>query len=147
MTAATEVEQVPERWTYMGRRETTSRKLGALWKTGDGEELLFVSKRPPKVVGGIYEVAVYRKADGISIGVSPTFIESGEDSDLAKWEAEDRAAATADSLRKAEAKAYRESPDRFGQLTLTELRDIYLTTPPLRAAALLGQVLRYLRAA
>jgi hypothetical protein len=46
-----EVEQVPERWRYLGRRETQSRRLGALWKTSDGEELLFNAKRPPKVVG------------------------------------------------------------------------------------------------
>lgn len=51
----TEIEQVPERWRYLGRRETHSGRLGALWKTADGEEALFAAKRPPRVVGAIYE--------------------------------------------------------------------------------------------
>lgn len=145
----TEIEQTPEHWTYLGRRETQSRKLGALWKTSDGKELLFNSKGHPKVVGATYEVTVYRKSDGISIGTSPMLVQApeGEDTDVAKWEAEDRAAVTADAIRKAEAKAKRDSPERFGALTLTELREIYLRQPPLHAAALLGQILRYLRAA
>ncbi|HEV3071882.1 MAG TPA: hypothetical protein VGY76_10715 [Solirubrobacteraceae bacterium] len=144
-----EIEQVPERWRYLGRRETRSGRLGAMWKTSDGEELLFAAKRPPKVVGGIYEVTVHRNPGAISIGASPTFMEApdGEDTGVAKWEAEDRAAVTADALRKAEAKAYRSSLERFGELTLAELREIYLRQPRLRGAALIGQVLRYIGAA
>jgi hypothetical protein len=143
-----EVEQVPERWRYLGRRETQSRRLGALWKTHEGEELLFNAKRPPKVVGAIYEVTVYRNPEAISIGSFPTFVEApdGEDTNVAKWEAEDRAAATADALRKAETKAHRSSPERFGELTLAELRETYLHQPRLRGAALIGQVLRYIGA-
>jgi hypothetical protein len=44
-----EIEQVPEHWRYLGRRETQSGRLGALWRTTDGEELLFNAKRSPKV--------------------------------------------------------------------------------------------------
>ena len=145
----TDVEQVPERWTYLGRRKTQGGKLGALWKTSEGEELLFNSKRHPKVVGGIYDVTVYRTDEGISIGAAPPFVEppDPDDSDTAKWEAEDRTAVTADAILKAEGKAHRGSPERFGALTLTDLRELYLRQPPIQAAALLGQILRYLRAA
>jgi hypothetical protein len=144
-----DVEAVPERWTYLGRRETQGGRLSALWKTSDGEELLFNSKRLSKVVGAVYEVTVYRNPQGISIGASPTFAEAPntEDTDISRWEAEDRAAVTADALRKAEAKAHRASPERFGELTLAELRETYLRQPPLRGAALIGQVLRYIGAA
>jgi hypothetical protein len=92
-----EIEQVPERWRYLGRRETQSGRLGAMWKTSNGEELLFAAKRPPKVVGGFYDVTVHRNPEGISIGASPTFMEAPDtgDADVAKWEAEDRAAVTA----------------------------------------------------
>lgn len=69
------------------------------------------------------------------------------DSDTAKWEAEDRTAVTADAILKAEGKAHRGSPERFGALTLTDLRELYLRQPPIQAAAVLGQILRYLRAA
>lgn len=71
---------------------------------------------------------------------------SAEDTDLAQLEAEDRAALTADALLKAEAKAHRASPERFGQLTLNQLRETYLRQPSVRAAALIGQVLRYIGA-
>lgn len=144
-----DIEQVPEHWTYLGRRETQSGRLGALWRTSEGEELLFHSKRPPKVVGAIYEVTVHRTPDPISIGASPTFARapSPETEEVAGLEAEDRAAMTADAIRKAEAKAKHSSPERFGELTLAELREIYLRQPSVRAAALFGQVLRYIGAA
>jgi hypothetical protein len=143
-----EIEQAPERWTYLGRRETQSGRLGALWRTTDGEELLFHSKRPPKVVGAIYEVTVHRTPDGISIGTSPTFAQAPrpETDEVARLEAEDRAAMTADAIRKAEAKLKHASPERFGELTLAQLRETYRRQPSVRAAALIGQVLRYIGA-
>ncbi len=143
-----EIEPVTERWTYLGRRESSTGKLGAYWQMADGERALFLTKRPPGVVGGIYEVTVYRRPDGLSIGTSPTFVAppDPENPKVAGLEALDRVAATADALRKAEAKAHRESLERFGQLTLTQLRDTYSRQFGLRRAALLGQVLRYIGA-
>ncbi len=146
----TDAEPVPERWTYLGRRKTKGGMLGAMWKNAAGEEMLFNAKRHPKVVGGIYDVTVDdRNPDGISIGASPPFVEAPDpdDSDAARWEAEDRTAVTAAAILKAEGKAHRASPERFGALTLTELRELYLRQPPIQAAALLGQLLRFLRAA
>jgi hypothetical protein len=145
----TGVEQAPERWRYLGRRETERGPLGAMWEMADGERALFGAKRPPKVVGGIYEVTVHRSPDALSIGASPTFVQapSPDDPQVAQLEAEDRAAATADALRKAESKAHRASRERFGQLTLAELRETYLRQPSIRGAALIGQVLRYIGAA
>lgn len=144
-----EIEQVPEQWQYLGRREAVGGKLAAYWQMADGERTLFNAKRPPSVVGGIYEVIVYRAPDGLSIDASPKFVRapSEDDRELARLEAEDRAAVTADAIRKAEAKAHRESLERFGQLTLAQLRDNYARQSGLRRAALLGQVLRYIGAA
>jgi hypothetical protein len=45
------------------------------------------------------------------------------------------------------AEAHRASRERFGQLTLAELRETYLRQPSIRGAALIGQVLRYIGAA
>ncbi|HEY3944402.1 MAG TPA: hypothetical protein VGL78_04175 [Solirubrobacteraceae bacterium] len=144
-----EIEAVPERWTYLGRRESANHKLLAYWQMADGERALFGGKHPPRVVGGTYEVQVYRRPDGLSIGTYPTFIEgpSPEDEKVAEFEAEDRAASTANQIRKAEAKARAGSPERFGELTLNELRRNLARQPSLRRAALIGQILRYINAA
>jgi hypothetical protein len=98
-----DVEQVLERWTYLGRRKPRAASSARCGRRAAGEELLFNAKRHPKVVGGIYDVTVYRNPDGISIGASPPFVEAPDpdDSDAARWEAEDRTAVAAAAILRA----------------------------------------------
>lgn len=135
-----------ERWTYAGRRQVTGGKLGYCWVDGDGRELFYATVRAG-VVGAVYELDVERADDNVRVVPSPRFVDEPRDPRVAEWEAEDRAAYTADELRKRESRAKRASGERFGQLTLEQLRAQLIAQPPPRRAALLAQVLRYLGAA
>lgn len=132
-----------ELWTYLGRRELGKGGLGNLWLDEAGEKLLYGPKLKAHVVGARYEVQVARDLESVRAG-SPVFKEQPDDDRVPHWEAEDRAAYTADELRRMEQRARREAPDRFGQLTLAELKALYLKQPAARSAALLAQTIRYL---
>jgi hypothetical protein len=136
-----------EQWIYVGRRELRDATLGDTYLTPDGENPSFANMRKSRAIGATYEIQAIRRADGLSIRGETRFVKVAEPGDprLGEWEALDRAAYTAHELRKAEQRAKRESPEHFGELTLAQLRALFVKQPAPHAAALLAQVLRYLR--
>lgn len=133
-----------ERWVYIGRRVLAKGGLGHYFLEPTGQARGF-KKVSAHAVGATYEVHAIREGDSVSIAGSPRFVEAAQEgSEAAVWEAEDRAAYTADELRKAEARAKREG--KFGELTLNDVRDL-MRRRPMQATALLAQIIRYVNGA
>lgn len=137
MAAAT----LPQDWTYVGRRELTGGGLGFTWLDDNGETRIFKTGAA-RAIGGVY--VVHATADRTQIVTkganAPTFARVGDDPRIPTWEAEDVVAYGADQLRRAEAKAKRD--DRFGELTLDQVRTQMVGATAPGRAALVARVLR-----
>lgn len=128
-------------WIFAGRREKAKGGLFYVWINHHGEEVSY-GKVKGTVVGGRYDVMT--NAEGSKVSGTPVYQGKSDDARTARWELEDRAAYTADQLRKREAKAKGE--DHIGELTLSEVRDMLVTRFGMPRTALLAQVLRYIGA-
>lgn len=137
----------PELWIYAGRRELAGGGLAGAWIDATGDELLFKGKH--RAIGATYEVQVGRDASNVRAGVDRArFVQAGSVSNnprLPAWTAADRAAYTSDQARRREERAKRDSAQRFGDLTLDDVRQRLATLPAPQRAALLANVLLHIR--
>jgi len=137
---------VAEVWIYAGRRELAGGGLAGAWVDGTGEELLFKCKH--RAIGATYEVQAGRDGTHIRASVDrAVFVEdAGDDPRVPGWAAVDRAAYTSDQARRREERAKRDAAQRFGELTLDDLRVRLAALPAPQRAALLANVLLHIRA-
>jgi hypothetical protein len=143
-----DAQLVPKQWIYAGRRIALEGPMVYAWADPEQgleeKDLLLFDKVKAHAVGATYEVRV---TDGEPIRMSKMVKylhdESVAQDRLDKWRLLDRSAEATKTQMQREAKARREGFD-FGSLTLSEVRDM-LNGP--KAAGVLAQVLRYLRAA
>lgn len=129
-----------ETWTYMGRRQVAGGGLGYLWMDESGAEHFF-KKLPGGVIGGAYEVQAERTEESITVRGGARWVARDERHERAgEWDARDRAASTAETMRKQEAKAKRE--DRpMRDLTVEEVADLYWRLPAPQQGALLARLI------
>ena len=134
----------PERWIYAGRREVSTGRLAGVWIDAAGDELLFKCKHRP--IGATYEVGVHRGDGSVRASVDrAAFLEAtGDDPRIPEWVALDRTAYTNDQARRREERAKRDAAQRFGELTLDEIRARVHDLPAPRRAALLANVLLHI---
>jgi hypothetical protein len=146
-----DAQLVPKQWIYAGRRIALRGAMVYAWADPEQgleeKDLLLFNKVKAHAVGATYEVRVTDGAFHEPIHMSKTVKylhdESVAQDRLDKWRLLDRSAEATKTQMQREAKARREGSD-FGSLTLSEVRDM-LNGP--KAAGVLAQVLRYLRAA
>ncbi len=137
-----ESELTPERWTYAGRRVVTGGALAGVWVDGAGDELLFKCRH--RSIGATYEVGVNRDATVRASVDRAAFVDAGDDPRVPGWVAEDRAAYTSDQARRREERAKRDAAQRFGELTLDDVRARLRSLPAPQRAALLANVVLHI---
>lgn len=145
-------ELADELWTYISRRPGVKSKLVELWLDAEGNELVFgIGKgAASRSVGATYTVGVDRDDEGTFRGAAlqgARFAEAGDPDDerVARWVALDRAAQTEDAARRRAERAKRDAGERFGELTLNDVRGLLANAGPQRYA-LLANVLRHIGA-
>lgn len=136
-----------EIWTYVGRRQGRKGLL-AVFLDPSGEEVAYKMGKGVvhRAIGATYAIEVDRSAEGLSARLAGAKFEDSApegDSRLGEWETRDRAAYTTDELRKREAKA-KAGADRFGSMSMEEVREAMRKLPYGQQTALLAQVNRYL---
>lgn len=136
-----------ERWVYMGRRQDSAKKIVHAYRDENGETLLYKDKH--RSVGALYEVEV--KRDGQSARArldGAKFVEAKavDEETLQTWTVADRAAYTADEMRKAEQRAKNDASTWEG-MTLSDLRENYQRLPHGQQTGMMAYVMRYMNGA
>jgi hypothetical protein len=137
-------DTVEMEWTYVGRREVAGGGLAHTWLDDTGAERLFKSGYAG-VVGGVYRVhATPERNSMVTKGANgPTFLRTAHDDPrISGWQADDDVAYAADQLRRSEQAAKRAGADRFGELTINDVRRRMLDSTGPQRAALVARVLR-----
>lgn len=140
-----------EIWTYAGRRQLRSRAgLALCFIDPDGEKMLYrISKGlKHRTIGAQYEVEVERDVRGgatakLSDAVYVNSPGTTSQALLDEWEVEDRAAFTADELRKREASA-KTNTDTWDNMSLGDLRMYARKLPAGQKQALVAQIINYI---
>lgn len=135
----------PERWTYIGRRNLRSGAVAGAWLDGAGAQLLFTGRH--RAIGATYEVQVDRSTGNPRAAVDRAeLLDAADDEDprVPRWVADDRAAYASDQARRREERAKRQAAERFGELTLDDVRARLHKLPAPQRAALLANVLQHI---
>jgi hypothetical protein len=135
-----------ERWTYLGRVELKTGKVGHRWRDEGGVELAFAVLRG-MTIGGLYELEVTRGDDGAfeSVKAAPLYIGRADlDADaVARLRAEDQATMTHVEARRAHARDARENVD-IGDMTLRQVRAMWMDAVAGREHAVMARVIGYI---
>lgn len=135
----------PAEWTYTGLRARRDGKAFHEWLDGAGASLWY-SKGAP-VVGGVYRIEVCSTDDTTTARFgSLQYLRKSDDARVPAWTMEHRAAQAIVEGERAEKRAQREAGAALGDLTLRELRAMYLNAMPPQAAGVLTTAVRYLSA-